>query len=108
MAQLKNSLAKEGNPVAFEINEDSRVRWIGEYDITADELLSGEESQSDGSKTSAAIERLETLLRGCEIPCGQIYTTLFDMGISKRSVDRAKKKLEIKSIKHANSWYWSL
>jgi len=29
-------------------------------------------------------------------------------GISKRSVDRVKKQLGIKSIKRADCWYWSL
>jgi len=107
MAQLKNSLAEEGNPIAFEISDNS-VRWIGEYDITVDELLSGEESQNDDGKMSDAVAKLKNLLSGGEIPCVKIYAALHDMGISKRSVDRAKKSLEIKSAKHADGWYWSL
>lgn len=108
MAQLKNSLAEEGVSIAFEIGEKSTVRWIGEYDITADELLSGEEPQNDSPKLSEAINVLKTLLNNGDIPCTQIYEALREKGISKRSVDRAKKTLEIKSIKRTDGWYWSL
>jgi len=108
MLQLKNSLAGEGMPIAFEINDDSSVRWIGEYDITADELLSGDEPPSDRNKLSEATEKLEKMLDDGEVPCSRIYTVLNNMGIGKRSVDRAKKQLNIKSIKHADGWYWSL
>ena len=108
MAQIKNSLAAEGSPFAFEINENSAIRWIGEYDITADELLNGDEGENNGSKFSEAVECLVNLLRNGEVPCTKIYTKLIDKGISKRSIDRAKKKLGIKSIKHTDGWYWSL
>ena len=108
MAQLKNSLAEEGSPIAFEINENSTVRWIGEYDISAEELLSGDEPQSDSPKLTEAIENLESILSGGEAPCVQIYSALKERGIGKRSIDRAKKHLGIKSSKHSDGWYWSL
>jgi len=108
MLQLKNSLAGEGMPIAFEINDDSSVRWIGEYDITADELLNGEEPLNDRNKLSEAVDKLEKMLNDGEVPCNRIYTALNNMGIGKRSVDRAKKQLNIKSIKRADGWYWSL
>jgi len=108
MAQIKNSLAPEGKPFAFEINEDSAVRWVGEYDITVDELLNGDDCQNDGSRLSEAVECLVNSLKDGEVPCTKIYADLLDMGISKRSIDRAKKKLEVKSTKHLDGWYWSL
>jgi len=108
MAQLKNSLAEEGKPIAFEINENSRVRWIGEYDITADELLSGDESQNENTRLTGAVDSLKSILSDKKVPCVHIYATLQELGISKRSVDRAKKILGIKSIKHSDGWYWSL
>ena len=39
MAHLKNSLAPEGKSIGFELDEITGFRWIGYYDITADELL---------------------------------------------------------------------
>ena len=108
MAQIKNSLAEEGKPIAFEINEQSKVRWIGGYDITADEVLGGEEPQNDQSRLSEAVEALKSILSDGAMPCIQIYEKLHELDISKRSADRAKKILNIKSNKHSDGWYWSL
>lgn len=108
MAQIKNSLAEEGIPFAFEINENSTVRWIGEYDITIDELLSGDEPQNEHPKLSEAIEGIKSMLSDGEVPCVRIYEILQGKSIGKRSIDRAKKYLGVKSSKHSDGWYWSL
>ena len=108
IAQLKNSLAQEGSPIAFEINGNSNVQWIGEYDITVDELLGGDEPKNEGGKMLVAVAKLKNLLSDGEINCARIYAMFRDINISKRSVDKAKKMLDIKSTKHANGWYWSL
>lgn len=36
----KSSLAPEDEPMAFSLGDNEGFRWIGRYDITADELLS--------------------------------------------------------------------
>lgn len=108
MAQIKNSLSREGASIAFEINNNAAVRWIGEYDITADELLLGETQTDDGGKLSHATDILQEILRIGAVPCSEIYAHFRESGIGKRTVDSAKKKLEIKSIKQGNGWYWSL
>jgi len=107
MAQMKNSLAKEGMAIAFEINEKSAVRWIGKYDISAEELLLGT-APGVGNKITLA-ERIlrDALLKG-ETFCGEIYARCSEQGISKRTVDQAKKQLGIKSAKRAEGWFWSL
>ena len=38
--QQKDSLAKKENPVAFSLSDDGLV-WMGEYDISIDDLLAG-------------------------------------------------------------------
>lgn len=108
MAQVKNSLAMEGKPIAFEIHDDSTIRWVGEYDITLDELLNGEDQSKEGNKQSEAMKLLKELLSGKAIPCKEIYEICREAGISKRSVDRAKRNLGIKSMKASDGWYWSL
>ena len=52
----KSSLAPEGKPVAFCLDPKTGFSWIGEYDITADELLSGA-GGNNATKTEQA-ERL--------------------------------------------------
>jgi hypothetical protein len=108
MAQLKNSLAPKGKPVAFEISDNSSIRWIGEYDITAEELLLGDGLPEDGSKLAETMEPLSAMLQNGKIACAKIYEHFRDIGVSKRTVDTAKKTLEIKSTKHTDGWYWSL
>ena len=50
----KSSLAPEGKPVAFCLDPETGFSWIGEYDITADELLSGA-----GGNTATKTEQAE-------------------------------------------------
>jgi RecA-family ATPase len=108
MAQLKNSLAPEGKSIAFEINDSSSIRWIGEYDITAEELLLGDGLPEEGGKLSETTDALRAMLQNEKIACTSIYKHFRGTGVSKRTVDTAKKTLEIKSTKHADGWYWSL
>ena len=108
MAQLKNSLAPEGNPIAFEINDNSSIRWIGTYTITIEDLLLGNETLDEGGKLSETVDSLSDMLQNGKIACTKIYEYFQNAGVSKRTVDSAKKKLEVKSIKLTDGWYWSL
>ena len=51
---MTNLLAPEGKPVAFCLDPETGFSWIGEYDITADELLSGA-----GGNTATKTEQAE-------------------------------------------------
>ena len=53
----KSSLAPEGKPMAFCLDPETGFEWVGEYDITADELLSGA-----GGNTATKTEQAETLI----------------------------------------------
>ncbi|MDD4593132.1 MAG: AAA family ATPase [Parabacteroides sp.] len=107
LAQIKNSLAKEGSTLAFEMTEDQGLRWIGEYDMTADDILYGTE-YPESTKHDAACNELKRLLASGSLPCNEIYGALEANGISKRTIDQAKKTLSIASTKKTNEWYWSL
>ena len=105
MIHVKSSLAPEGKPVAFELNKDNGFRYIGEYDVDPNELLSG----SSGKKKAKLAEEL--LL--CELREGaktqkEILAKAEKCGISKRTVDAAKKALGVQSEKLPDGWYWSL
>lgn len=108
LAQLKNSLAQEGSAIAFEISDKSTLRWIGEYDISIDELLSGDTPLEDSGKLDQAVEIMRTILYEESTACADIYGLCREAGIGKRTVDSAKKQLGVKSIKRSDGWYWEL
>ena len=41
VCHVKSSLAPAGKPIAFRLDKDNGFEWIGEYDISVDDLLSG-------------------------------------------------------------------
>ena len=108
MTHLKSSLAKEGTSIAFEIDGNAGIRWIGEYEITADELLAGITVLDETNKVSSAELLLCRLLGDGAKPCSQVYAASAAENIGKRSVDSAKKNLGVKSLKYPDGWYWSL
>jgi hypothetical protein len=107
MTHLKSSLAPEGCSIAFEIVADGGFRWIGPYDVTADDLLGGVQPVED-SKLDKARSTLLTMLEQGQMPCVDIYEHFRELDISERTVDTAKRILKIKSIKNAGGWHWSL
>jgi len=46
-AHAKSSLAPEGQSIAFELNPESGFRWLGHYNISADDLLAGTHTEQD-------------------------------------------------------------
>ena len=57
----KSSLAPEGKAVAFRLDPEQGFQWVGQYDISADELLSG---SSRGHKMRTAQDFLKEILAG--------------------------------------------
>jgi len=107
MTHLKSSLAPEGPSIAFELVPDGGFRWIGPYDVTADDLLSGVQHIEDTKSDQARITLSEIMENG-PIPCVEVYARFRALGISKRTVDAVKKMMNIKSIKMPDGWYWKL
>ena len=78
---------------------------IGEYDVTADDLLSG---TAKGTKKQAAIEFLENLLSDGQIPQTEILSLAKQKDIAEKTLRTAKETLQIKSKRINNQWYWSI
>lgn len=105
LAQIKNNLEKEGSTVAFEI-KDNIFNWIGEYDISIEELLSG---FSQGNKSLKAESFLKDLLTEEDsYPASEIFAKGKTLGISKRTLENSKQELGIKSIRVGTGWHWKL
>ncbi len=105
MAQDKSSLAPEGVPIAFELSKESGFRWIGKYDISIDELLSG---FSHESKSELAEKFLRESLANGKVAQSELVEKARFMGISKRVLYGAKKALGVISKKEGTPWFWYL
>ena len=104
VCQTKSSLAPEAKAVAFRLNEEIGFEWIGELDITADDLLSG---TVKGTKKQTAMDFLENLLADGQMAQTEITELAQQKGISDKTLRNAKDELKIKSKRVNNQWYWS-
>lgn len=89
----KSSLAPPGVSLAFSLGDEGGFRWVGEYDITADEMLSGIEPQRE-TKTQQAKDLLCALLAGGkQVLSEDIDKAALERGIPGRTVRDAKREL---------------
>ena len=89
----KSSLAPEGKPVAFCLDPETGFEWIGEYDITADELLSGAGGNTATKTEQAERLILDLLADGKELASEDIVKAAAEAGISERTVQNAKRNM---------------
>ena len=89
----KSSLAPPGVSLAFSLGDEGGFRWVGEYDITADEMLSGIEPQRE-TKTQQTKDLICTLLAGGKrVYSEDIDKAALERGIPGRTVRDAKREL---------------
>ena len=105
VCHVKSSLAPEGKSIAFRLDKDTGFEWIGEYDISADDLLSGD---NRGKKIHAAKEFLQEVLASGSVAQTKVAEEAESRGIKKKTLWNAKKELKINSVKIGNQWFWML
>lgn len=120
MLPLKNNIGPDQTGFSFRIEsvtlgggiDTSRIAWdSAPVTITADDVLGAESSDSDDR---SALDEAKDFL--CEMLCGgavegkAIYRQADEAGHAKRTIDRAKRELGIRSTKGALSgpWRWDL
>lgn len=106
IVQIKNNLAAFGHPKAFRLSEEG-FEWLGDYEITADEVLGGIIPKAN--KLEQAKQMLRELAETSNaIQSNEAFTMAEEQGISKRTLENAKKELGIRAKRVNNSWYWEL
>lgn len=106
VVQIKNNLAAFGHPKAFALSEDG-FQWLGDYEITADEVLGGIAPKAN------KIEQAKRLLRELAetnnaMQSNKIFALADEQSISKRTLENAKKELGVRAKRINNTWYWEL
>ena len=106
VVQIKNNLAAFGHPKAFELSEDG-FHWLGGYEITAGEVLGGIAPKANKLEQAKRLLR-EVAETNNAMQSNEIFNLAEEQGISRRTLENAKKELSIRAKRINNSWYWEL
>ena len=104
VVQIKNNIAAFGHSKAFRLSEKG-FEWLGDYEITADEVLGGIVPKIN--KLEQAKQMLRKLSESSNMTqSSEIFSIADEKGISRRTLETAKKELKIKAKKINDVWYW--
>ena len=103
----KSPLAPPGQSLAFSLGDEKGFEWIGDYDITADELLAGADNTKTESKTAQAqMLILELLADGKRMPSAEREKTVNERGISSRTMRTAKSRIGDRLVTEKDGTAW--
>ena len=106
VVQIKNNLAEFGHSKVFQLSDEG-FDWLGDYKITVDEVLGGIAPKAN--KLEQAKRLLMVLAETNNIMLSsEIIELASEEDISKRTMETAKKELNINAKKINNAWYWIL
>ncbi|MCI6348401.1 MAG: AAA family ATPase [Negativibacillus massiliensis] len=107
----KSSLAPPGQSLAFSLGDEKGFRWIGAYDITAEDLLAGSEGSKTELKQEQAVKLIyEFLSGGREATVSDINKEARERGISERTVRLARNSMKekLESERRGKEWWLRL
>jgi len=106
MVHNKSNLAPNGVSISFEIDRATGFRWCGEYDITIDELLEGKTPVRQESQFDKAYRLIKNAISNGISAAADIIKLAEKHGISEKTLNRAKTKLGVFSVKYGEHWIW--
>ena len=104
----KSSLAPPGQSLAFSLGDEKGFRWIGAYDISAEDLLAGGEGSRTELKQEQAVKLIEQFLsEGRKVSIAEINKEAAERGISERTVRLARNSMgdKIASERQGKDWW---
>lgn len=114
---VKNNIGIDSTGYAFKVEpitlpngiETSRVTWEpGEVTTTADEAMDAAQGGGKSSAMADAVTFLREKVAFGPVKQTEVREHADAEGISKRTLDRAKKELRVTSIKATDHWVWCL
>jgi AAA domain len=110
LAHLKHNLSAKGDSWGYQLITDGdstvpRLEWTGRVDLTADQLFS---SASSPSALDSVIAFLKKELADGPQKASDIQKKANANAYASRTIDRAKKELDLDVKKKGSAWYWSL
>jgi hypothetical protein len=114
IAVVKGNLAPLPGGLAFRIegreNDDSEFIWDGFNRLTAQEVVDAStearSKKTEGNGIQEAMEFLENTIPDVYLDCEKLYRMAEKRSISKKMVDRAASKLDVKKKRKGNIESW--
>lgn len=114
IVHIKSNLAKKGPSQGYELRDDN-FYWTGESTLTSGQILAGDDNSSNVSEIDEAITFLKDELADGPVSAKTVYNDAEGVGISKRTLNRAKAQLGIitrhlgeKGKRGGGDWIWEL
>lgn len=104
----KSSLAPPGQSLAFSLGDEKGFRWIGAYEISAEDLLAGGEGCKTELKQEQAVKLIEEFSsEGRKVSIAEINKEATERGISERTVRLARNSMKDKlsSERRGKEWW---
>ncbi len=92
---------------AFGLDTDGRAIWLGDYEISADDLLHTQKKQPE-NQFAKARRLIDTALAHGPVAAAEMEQKADEQGISPKTLQRAKSALGVVSLKRGGRWYWQL
>lgn len=106
MTQIKNNLSAFGKTISFSINDIGGVNFLGECDISEDDLLNVTAEKQP--KFKIAKDLISSMLAEGDRKSNEIFDACLDAGVTTSMMQHVKKQLGIKSVRKIDDWYWTL
>jgi hypothetical protein len=107
LVQTKSNIGKLGTALGYTITADG-FSWTGQSELTAKDLLSPEAGDEEGDALTEAVQFLTTTLADKPRLANKLIEEAKQLGISKATLKRAKKQLNVVSKKVGidAGWEW--
>ena len=91
----KSSLAPPGETMAFKLGDEEGFRWVGAYEISADDLLDGKEGKPTETKLQRGTKLIyELLADGNTITIREVDEKAKAQGISQRTMREVRSRMK--------------
>ena len=91
----KSSLAPPGETMAFKLGDEEGFRWVGAYEISADDLLDGKEGKPTETKLQRGTKLIyELLADGNAVTIRELDEKAKAQGISQRTMREARSRMK--------------
>jgi len=112
LASSKQNLSEPRPSLVFAVtsstvNGAARIEWHGGSSLDATDLMRAPLEEEEKSALEEALEFLKDELSDGPMAAKQIKLNAKGEGVSERTLNRAKARLKVQSIKEAYGWTWT-